>query len=263
MPTGWAPSATSGRAPATVAPPGKHRRRDRRAPTPWAMPTSDSQIQVSVSYTDGHGTAESLTSAATGPVANVNDAPTGAVGITGTATEDQTLTANTSGIADADGLGAFSYQWARSTDGGTTWSNIGGATARSYTLGDADVGSRYAASACRYTDGHGTAESLTSAASARWPTSTMRPPGRSRSPGTADRRPDPDREHEQHRRCRRAGRLQLPVGALHRRRHDLEQRQRGHGCDLRPGRRRRGQPDARQRELHRRPWHGREPDQRE
>ncbi len=52
-------------------------------------------ISVVVSYTDGNGTAESLTSAAVGPVANVNDAPSGAPSITGTATEDQTLTAPT------------------------------------------------------------------------------------------------------------------------------------------------------------------------
>ena len=35
--------------------------------------------------------------------------------ISGTPTEDQTLTADTSGISDADGLGAFSYQWLRET----------------------------------------------------------------------------------------------------------------------------------------------------
>jgi hypothetical protein len=119
-------------------------------------------IQVSVSYTDGHGTAESLSSASAGPVANVNDAPSGAVTITGTVTEDQMLSADTSTIADADGLGAFSYQWARSTDGGATWANIAGATASTYTLGDADVGNLVRV-AVSYTDGQGTAESLTSA----------------------------------------------------------------------------------------------------
>ena len=56
--------------------------------------------------------------------------------ITGTVTEDQILTADTSGISDADGLGAFSYQWLR--DGVA----IGGATAGTYTLGDADVGAQ-------------------------------------------------------------------------------------------------------------------------
>ena len=54
-------------------------------------------------------------------VANVNDAPTGTVTISGTAQEDQMLTASNT-LADADGLGAFSYQWQR--DG----VNIGGAT---------------------------------------------------------------------------------------------------------------------------------------
>ena len=124
-----------------------------------------SRMRANVRYTDGHGTAESLTSAASAVVANVNDAPTGAVSIAGTAAEDQTLTANTSGIGDADGLGTFSYQWARSTDGGATWSAVSGATGASYALGDNDVGSRMRVSVS-YTDGHGTVESLTSAASA-------------------------------------------------------------------------------------------------
>ena len=124
-----------------------------------------SQVHVNVSYTDGHGTAESLTSAASAVVANVNDAPGGAVSVAGTASEDQTLTADVSSVTDADGLGALSYQWARSSDGGATWSDIGGATGASYTLGDSDVGSQVHVNVS-YTDGHGTAESLTSAASA-------------------------------------------------------------------------------------------------
>ena len=102
-----------------------------------------------VSYTDGQGTAETLTSAQTAAVANVNDAPVGVPTITGTVTEDQTLTADTSGISDADGLGAFSYQWLR--DGAV----IVGATA---------ARTRWAMpmwairSACKvsYTDGQGT-----------------------------------------------------------------------------------------------------------
>ena len=81
------------------------------------------------------GTAESVTSVATAPVANVNDPVAGQPVITGTPQEDQTLTADTSGISDADGLGAFSYQWHR--DGVA----IGGATASTYLLGDADVDS--------------------------------------------------------------------------------------------------------------------------
>ena len=110
------------------------------------------QITVQVTYTDGHGTAEGpLTSAPTAVVTNVNDPPVGLPTISGTPTEDQTLTANTGGISDADGLGTFSYQWLR---GGST---IGGATASTYTLGDADVGAQISVQV-RYTDGGGTAE---------------------------------------------------------------------------------------------------------
>ena len=114
-------------------------------------------LSVQVSYTDGDGTAESLTSAGTAAVANVNDAPTGDPVIVGNPTEDQTLSADTSGIADADGLGTYSFQWLRN---GVA---IGGATASAYTLGDADVGASIRVTV-RFTDGHGTAESLTSAA---------------------------------------------------------------------------------------------------
>ncbi len=116
---------------------------------------------MQVSYTDAQTTAEGpLTSAATAAVANVNDAPVGLPAITGTVTEDQTLTADTSGISDDDGLGAFSYQWLR---GGV---NIGGATSSTYTLDDADVGSTISVEVS-YTDAQTTAEGpLTSAATA-------------------------------------------------------------------------------------------------
>lgn len=85
----------------------------------------------------------------------VNAAPSGNVAITGTATEDQVLAADTSGIADADGLGTFSYQWHR--DGAA----ISGATSDTYQLGDADVGASITVSVS-YTDGQGTLETLTS-----------------------------------------------------------------------------------------------------
>ncbi|HCO54869.1 MAG TPA: heme peroxidase [Pelagibacterium sp.] len=41
-----------------------------------------------------------------------------------TPTEGQVLTVDTSSIADANGLGALSYQWQVSDDGGTSWQNI-------------------------------------------------------------------------------------------------------------------------------------------
>src|SRR5262249_35769854 len=115
-------------------------------------------MRVVVSYTDGHGTAESLTSAATAAVANVNDAPTGAPTLPATVTEDQAFTANSSTIADADGLGTLHYQWQRNSGSGFT--NIG-ADQATYTLGDADVGASMRV-VVSYTDGHGSAEALTS-----------------------------------------------------------------------------------------------------
>jgi Ca2+-binding RTX toxin-like protein len=121
------------------------------------------RVRVLASYTDGQGTVESVSSAATSPVLNVNDAPTGTVTLSGTATQNQSLTA-TNTLADMDGLGAVSYQWQISTDG-VTWSVISGATANRLTLGQAQVGKQVRVLAS-YTDGQGTVENVDSAASA-------------------------------------------------------------------------------------------------
>jgi Ca2+-binding RTX toxin-like protein len=118
-------------------------------------------IRVIASYTDGQGVFESETSGATAAVANVNDAATGGVSVTGTATEDQILTAVTSTIADIDGLGTLHYNWQRNT--GSGFVATGAADTSTYTLGDADVGATVRV-VVSYTDGHGTLESLTSAA---------------------------------------------------------------------------------------------------
>jgi Ca2+-binding RTX toxin-like protein len=85
----------------------------------------------------------------------VNDAPIGEVNITGITTQNQTLTANTSTIVDADGLGIFSYQW--QVNGVAVGTN-----APTYTLAFADVGKTMTLVAS-YTDKQGTVESLTSA----------------------------------------------------------------------------------------------------
>jgi hypothetical protein len=113
-------------------------------------------ITVSASYVDGHGTVEAVSSAATSGVVNVNDAPTGSVTISGTATRGQTLTASNT-LADADGLGIINYQW--QADG----SDIAGATSAAYVLTNAEVGKSITVSAS-YVDGHGTVEAVTSAA---------------------------------------------------------------------------------------------------
>lgn len=86
----------------------------------------------------------------------VNHAPTGTVTIAGTATQNQTLTANNT-FSDIDGLGTISYQWKAN---GT---NISGATSNSLVLTNALVGKAITVVA-NYTDGYGAAESLTSSA---------------------------------------------------------------------------------------------------
>ena len=69
-----------------------------------------------------------------------NSAATGQPTITGNAWVGETLTVNTSGIDDADGLTnvSFSYQWLSSTV--STDTDIAGATSDSYNLVAADVG---------------------------------------------------------------------------------------------------------------------------
>ncbi|WP_165185480.1 M10 family metallopeptidase C-terminal domain-containing protein [Caulobacter soli] len=118
-------------------------------------------VQVVISYTDGQGFSEAETSTATAAIANVNDLPTGVVTITGTKAENQVLTANTSALADADGLGTLHYDWQRDT--GSGFVSIGAADQATYTLGDADVGATIQV-VISYTDGHATSETVTSSA---------------------------------------------------------------------------------------------------
>jgi hypothetical protein len=114
-------------------------------------------ISITVSYTDGHGAAESVVSAETSDIAKANDAPTGSLVISGTAAEGGTLTLDTSSIADVDGVGAFSYVWMK--DGAV----LVGETGATYTLAQADVGSVFSASVS-YTDGLGVTETLSAQA---------------------------------------------------------------------------------------------------
>ena len=86
-----------------------------------------------------------------------NSAATGAPAITGTAQVGQTLTADTSAIADEDGLTnvVYSYQWM--ADG----ANIQGATGSSYTLTEVDKGKTIKVTVT-FTDAEGNPETLTS-----------------------------------------------------------------------------------------------------
>ncbi|WMS87295.1 Ig-like domain-containing protein [Pleionea litopenaei] len=89
-------------------------------------------------------------------VANTNDSPSGLPVITGTLLRNETLTADTSGISDDDGLGTFSYQWLRNSN------PIAGASSATYTPGVDDVWQILSVTVS-YTDLGGNPESLTSA----------------------------------------------------------------------------------------------------
>ena len=120
-------------------------------------------IKVRVDFTDDAGNAETLTSASTSSVAaKPNNQATGAPAISGTAQVGETLTADTSGIADSDGLTnvSYSYQWI-SNDGNSD-SGITDATGSSYTLAADDEGKTIKVRV-DFTDDAGNAETLTSA----------------------------------------------------------------------------------------------------
>ena len=123
-------------------------------------------IRVQVSFTDDRGNEETLSSAATATVqARPNNPATGAPAVSGTVQVGETLTAETSGIGDEDGLSGatFSYQWMRND--GSTDTAIAGATGATYTLVDADGGKTVKVQVS-FTDDRGNEETLSSAATA-------------------------------------------------------------------------------------------------
>ena len=117
-------------------------------------------VQVRVTFTDDADNEETLTSAATVAVAAaLNRDATGAPTISGTPQVEQTLTADTSSITDADGLTnvSYSYQWIA---GGT---DIAGATGSTYTLTASEQGQTIQVRVT-FTDDADNEETLTSAA---------------------------------------------------------------------------------------------------
>ena len=122
----------------------------------------DKTVKVRVSFTDDANNRETVTSAATAAVAaRPNSLATGAPTISGTAQVGETLTADTSGIADEDGLtnASFAYQW--QADG----ADISGATDSSYTLA-VDDESKVISAKVSFSDDAGNEEESTSAATA-------------------------------------------------------------------------------------------------
>ena len=101
----------------------------------------DKAVKVRVIFNDDDDNEETLTSEATASVAPRPNTPaTGLPTISGTAQVGETLTVDTSGIADVDGMSGavFSYQWLANEVNIET--DIAGATDPTYTLVADDVG---------------------------------------------------------------------------------------------------------------------------
>ena len=96
-------------------------------------------LRVEVSASNADGTV-SAASAPTGVVASAPPVNTSAPTVGGTAVRASILTA-TQGTWSGVG-NTYAYQWQSSNDGGSTWSNVAGATSATYTLGVADEGAQ-------------------------------------------------------------------------------------------------------------------------
>ena len=115
-------------------------------------------VKVRVSFTDDAGNPETRTSAQTATVeARANSPATGLPTINGTAVVGETLTADTSSIADEDGLTnvSYDYQWLADA------ADISGATGSTYTPVDGDEGKSVKVRVS-FTDDVGNSETLTS-----------------------------------------------------------------------------------------------------
>ncbi|MCW2928696.1 MAG: heme peroxidase [Thermoleophilia bacterium] len=132
------------------------------------------RYRVVVTFTDGDGFPESLTSAASARTTPAPNQPaTGVPTLSDTTPQpNQVLTANTSGIADGNGLGTFTFRWQQTNAAGNvgTFANIGGAAGAgsSFTVPAAanSAGRRYRV-VVSFVDAAGFPEQRVSAASAR------------------------------------------------------------------------------------------------
>ena len=134
------------------------------------------QVKVEVRFVDILGGEETRTSAPTATLAGVpNTAATGAPTITGTAQVGETLTASTTGIADANGLTSptYTYQWIR-VDG--TEADIASENSSTYLLVAADLGTTLKVRVT-FADDLGHTETLTSAATATVTATPVTTPG--------------------------------------------------------------------------------------
>ena len=113
-------------------------------------------LKLDVSYLDGYGTVENLSSSISALINYVDDGDA-SFSITGTATIGNILSI-TEDTPDPDGTGTLSYSWQSSSDGSTGWSEI--STSSTYTLTSSEEG-KYIQAVISYTDDEGFLETVT------------------------------------------------------------------------------------------------------
>lgn len=128
------------------------------------------RLRAVVSYVDDLGTPETVISAATAPVTNINDPATGTIVFNSAVVrEDFALVATPTNVEDPDGLPnpvVYTYQWYASPTGADgTFTAIDGATSASYTPDQAQVG-QFLQVVASFTDAFGTVETITSSITA-------------------------------------------------------------------------------------------------
>ena len=134
----------------------------------YKVQTSDEGtfIKVRVTFTDDANNQESLTSAATAKVVPRPNSPArGGPTISGAAQVGQTLTADTSGITDGNGLTDVSYSYKWFSNDGTTYTVIQGETTSTYEVQPTDEG-KFFKVRVTFTDDDDYEESLDSAPTA-------------------------------------------------------------------------------------------------
>jgi Ca2+-binding RTX toxin-like protein len=123
-------------------------------------------LRVVATFQDGEGVLESVTSAPTAAVTNVNDPVSGTPTLNDpTPQAGVEITALTGGISDADGMAGatFAFRWEQQN--GSAWDPIDGATQSRFTPGAAQVGERIRV-VVSFADANGTTETAASGASA-------------------------------------------------------------------------------------------------
>jgi hypothetical protein len=106
----------------------------------YAIEPSDvgNLVRVQVAATNTYGTTYAWTTV--GPVTSAAPVNTALPLVTGTLREGQALSASIGGWSPSGDY--YTYQWQRSTNSGSSWSNIPGATSSSYVTGALDVNAR-------------------------------------------------------------------------------------------------------------------------